>query len=190
MGRGIAPDAKVAFNDLGSRSAEGIFTPEDLATSYFPYAYDVGARVHSDSWGSAATSYDYMAAQVDLFTWQNQVHSAHGVPIAPGFCLAAPHGSGAALSQDFVSVFAAGNEGAGSVNNSQGATTVTSPATAKNCITAGATEVAGQSFTSNPQYVTADMTLLQPLNGTTADSVVEKYLVRRLSSSRCSVPFS
>jgi len=63
----------VAFNDLGSAATGGIFTPEDLASKYFNYAYEVGARVHSDSWGTNATSYDYMAAQVDLFSWDNQV---------------------------------------------------------------------------------------------------------------------
>ena len=71
--RGMAPDAKLAFNDLGSGGDDGISTPEDLADSYFSFAYNVGARVHSDSWGSAATSYDYMASQVDLFVWQHQV---------------------------------------------------------------------------------------------------------------------
>ena len=33
----------------------------------------VGARVHSDSWGSSALDYDYMASEVDLFTWDHQV---------------------------------------------------------------------------------------------------------------------
>ena len=61
----------MAFNDLGS--GDSIAIPEDLATRYFSYAFDVGARVHSDSWGSASTSYDYLAAQVDMFTWINQV---------------------------------------------------------------------------------------------------------------------
>ena len=70
--RGTAPDAKLAFNDLGGGDGN-IATPEDLASQYYGFAYDVGARVHSDSWGSASTSYDYMAAQVDLFTWQHQV---------------------------------------------------------------------------------------------------------------------
>ena len=28
--------------------------------------------MHSDSWGSSSTSYDAMAAQVDLYTWENQ----------------------------------------------------------------------------------------------------------------------
>lgn len=71
--RGMAPDAKLAFNDLAGSNADKIYTPQDLSSDYFNYAYDVGARVHSDSWGSSSTSYDYLAAQVDLFTWQQPV---------------------------------------------------------------------------------------------------------------------
>ena len=83
--------------------------------------------------------------------------------------------------QDFTAVFAAGNEGAVSAVN-KGATSVTSPATAKNCITAGATEVAGQSFITNPQYVTADMTLHQPSSDQFGASEVESYSVSSLFS--------
>jgi hypothetical protein len=71
----MAPDAKVAFIDLASKNTGGILTPQDLSERYYPYTYGVGARVHSDSWGSASASqdYDYMASEVDLFTWDNQV---------------------------------------------------------------------------------------------------------------------
>lgn len=34
--------------------------------------YDVGARVHSDSWGSENTVYDLLAASLDRFTWNNK----------------------------------------------------------------------------------------------------------------------
>jgi hypothetical protein len=73
--RGLAPDAKVAFIDLASGTTGGIFTPQDLSENYYPFSYSVGARVHSDSWGSgaAAQDYDFMASEVDLFTWENQV---------------------------------------------------------------------------------------------------------------------
>lgn len=65
----------MAFIDLASRSSGGIFTPQDLSERYYPLSYAVGARVHSDSWGSSSTSqdYDYMASEADLFTWENQV---------------------------------------------------------------------------------------------------------------------
>ena len=71
--RGMAPDAKIAFVDLGDSSYDGVIMPRDLATTYFPLAFSVGARVHSDSWGSASTGYDLLASEVDLFSWQNQV---------------------------------------------------------------------------------------------------------------------
>ena len=71
--RGMAPDAKVAFVDLADSSGSGIKIPQDLSQRYFPLTYGVGSRVHSDSWGSASQDYDYMASQVDLFTWENQV---------------------------------------------------------------------------------------------------------------------
>lgn len=79
--------------------------------------------------------------------------------------------------KDFLAVLAAGNEGAASATN-QGATSVTSPATAKNCITAGATEVANQTFTTNPQYIVAEMSLHQPSTDPSGDQALESYLVR------------
>ncbi len=69
----MAPDAKVAFVDLADSSGSGIKIPQDLSQRYFPLTYGVGSRVHSDSWGSVSQDYDYMASQVDLFTWENQV---------------------------------------------------------------------------------------------------------------------
>ena len=71
--RGMAPDAKVAFVDLADSSGSGIKIPQDLSQRYYPLTYGVGSRVHSDSWGSVSQDYDYMASQVDLFTWENQV---------------------------------------------------------------------------------------------------------------------
>ena len=88
-------------------------------------------------------------------------------------------GSGAlhgTVLQDFLPVLAAGNEGA-AMANASGVSTVTSPATAKNCITAGATEVAGQSFITNPQYITASMTLHQPTSTASNDVAVDSYQV-------------
>lgn len=69
----MAPDAKLAFTDLGGGGSDGIFTPSDLSRSYYKYPYDVGARVHSDSWGSSSNDYEFMASEVDVFTWDHQV---------------------------------------------------------------------------------------------------------------------
>ena len=81
--RGMAPDAKVAFVDLADSSGSGIKIPQDLSQRYFPLTYGVGSRVHSDSWGSASQDYDYMASQVDLFTWENQVSTQIGTASGP-----------------------------------------------------------------------------------------------------------
>ena len=51
-----------------------------------------------------------------------------------------------APAQDFLPVFAAGNEGLSGNASALGARTVTSPATAKNCVTVGATLGSGQAL--------------------------------------------
>ena len=81
---GMAPGAKLAFMDLSSGNSDVVWTPGDLGNSYFQRTFSMGARVHSDSWGSDLTVYDSMAASADRFMW---------------------------LHQDFVSVFAGESEG-------------------------------------------------------------------------------
>jgi len=88
--------------------------PGDL-TVLFQAAYDLGARVHSNSWGGGEFgTYDRDAAAVDQFVWDHP---------------------------DAVILFAAGNDGTDA--NRDGRVdpgSVTPPGTAKNCITVGASE--------------------------------------------------
>ncbi len=70
---GMAPDAKIAFWDLGRGGVDTIVPPADLNSDYYPVSYSVGARVHSDSWGSSSIAYDELAAQVDMFSWAHPV---------------------------------------------------------------------------------------------------------------------
>jgi hypothetical protein len=79
------------------------------------------------------------------------------------------------LAQDFTAVFAAGNEGF--TGKSGGLTTVTSPATSKNCICAGATNTAYQQTpsTASSQYTVHRMSISQLLNG--GSQVVDNYRV-------------
>jgi subtilisin family serine protease len=116
---GNAPDAKIAFIDLSSAAnGDSITTPYDLGNGYFKYTTAVGAYVHSDSWGSNSITYDSESVQVDGYVWENPT---------------------------FLPVFPAGNDGtAATPGQSTGSSTVNSPATAKNCIAAGATQTAGQ----------------------------------------------
>jgi len=81
----------------------------------FQFAYNQGARTHSNSWGGGDPgAYDDVCRQFDDFVWKHK---------------------------DFCFVIAAGNDGTdrdgdGKIN----AMSVTSPGTAKNCITVGASE--------------------------------------------------
>jgi len=94
--------------------------PDDL-TGLFQYAYNKGARVHSNSWGGGAPGeYDAQSRQLDDFVWNHK---------------------------DFCVLVAAGNDGTdedgdGMINPMS----VTSPATAKNCITVGACESSRTQF--------------------------------------------
>ncbi len=126
MGTGTAPAAGLVFQateDWASfRGAcagnpDGYYLlglPDDL-NDLLQQAYDVGARIHSDSWGSSvAGEYTIDSAQVDNFMW---------------------------LNQDFLMTTSAGNagidaDGDGFVDlDSMG-----SPATAKNTLSVGASE--------------------------------------------------
>ena len=88
--------------------------PADLGP-LFQYAYAQGARIHSNSWGGGDPgAYDDQCRQFDQFVWDHK---------------------------DFCFVIAAGNDGTdsdgdGAINPGS----VSSPGTAKNCITVGACE--------------------------------------------------
>ena len=130
VGMGMAPAARLVFQStenwatitsfcqiFGGYPANGYFLtgiPSDLKTMY-QQAYNAGARIHSNSWGSAvAGDYTVDSANTDSFVWTNR---------------------------DMVITFSAGNEGTDA--NSNGVVdndSIGSPATAKNVITVGASE--------------------------------------------------
>ncbi|MEZ4730326.1 MAG: S8 family serine peptidase [Caldilineaceae bacterium] len=128
VGRGVAPAAELVFQavenyvtrtppECGGSAADGYRLtglPDDIRELFFQ-AYQAGARLHNNSWGSAANGiYTPQAAQVDAFTHQ---------------------------VQDMTIVFAAGNEGQD--RNGDGIVdggSIGSPASAKNAITVGASE--------------------------------------------------
>jgi hypothetical protein len=85
---GMAYAAKLALQDVGADDSWSCTTgqvniPASLATA-FTNAYTLGARVHSNSWGSTENSYNSYCVDVDSFMWGHQ---------------------------DFLVVFAAGNSG-------------------------------------------------------------------------------
>ncbi|MBI2843133.1 MAG: S8 family serine peptidase [Armatimonadetes bacterium] len=110
---GMAPEAGIIIQSIGDETTL-VHPPLDLSTLFAP-ARDDGANVHCDSWGSPGSGqYTIYSQQVDDFIWNHQ---------------------------DFVLVFPAGNDGADKVVD--GVTDLGcmyAPATAKNCISVGATE--------------------------------------------------
>lgn len=136
--KGVAPEAQVFFQAIGQRvnwktaeevKAAGLETfgrtwppvaaglwglPDDLRF-LLQEAYAAGARIHTNSWGAAvAGSYNANAQRVDEFAWQHP---------------------------DMLILFSAGNEGADiDADGVIDADSVSSPGTAKNCVTVGASE--------------------------------------------------
>lgn len=129
VGRGSAPAASLVFQAIENYAVPSLFCsvlygvtegyylvglPADFGDLY-QQAYSAGARIHSDSWGSAAAgAYTADAENTDAFVW------AH---------------------RDMTIVFSAGNDGVDADADGRiDAGSVGSPATGKNVIAVGASE--------------------------------------------------
>jgi subtilisin family serine protease len=110
---GSAPEASLVFQSIGD-AGDLVFPPLYLFELFQP-TYEDGVRVHCDSWGSAAKgAYTIYSNQVDQFVWDHK---------------------------DFTVVFPVGNDGEDRDQNGiVDPDSIYAPATAKNCIAAGATE--------------------------------------------------
>lgn len=111
--RGVAPGAQLVLQAVMD-AASHLNLPDDLNDLYQP-AYEAGARLHSDSWGSAAEGeYNSDSMTTDEFVWDHP---------------------------DLFVAFAAGNEGID--DNRDGvvdAQSLDAPASAKNVLAVGASE--------------------------------------------------
>ena len=112
---GIAPEATLVVQALENNSTGALSgIPSDLNT-LFSQAQGAGTMIHTNSWGaSVAGDYTSFSQDVDQFIWDHK---------------------------DFLIIFAAGNDGLDA--NGDGVIDLHSmgtPATAKNCVTVGATE--------------------------------------------------
>lgn len=125
--RGLAHGARLVFQAIEQsmrwkwdyhRRKYGVYClsgiPDDLSL-LFGQAYDKGARIHSNSWGGGDfAAYDIQSQDVDRYVWEHP---------------------------EFTVLFAAGNDGID--RNRDGRIdlmSITPPATAKNCISVGASE--------------------------------------------------
>ena len=111
---GVAPGARLVFQSIMDANQYLTGLPDDLNDLYRP-PYDLGARIHSDSWGSAVNGeYTADAMATDEFTWDH-----------PGL----------------LAVYAAGNEGTdGNRDGTVDLSSLDSPAAAKNVLAVGAAE--------------------------------------------------
>lgn len=111
---GSAPEARLVMQSVldTNNGLGGI--PDDL-NELFQQAYDAGARIHTNSWGASRNGeYTVDSLNVDQFNWNHK---------------------------DMTILFAAGNEGVDSNNNGVvDLDSLSSPGTAKNAITVGASE--------------------------------------------------
>ncbi|KXS45059.1 MAG: KP-43 peptidase [Methanolobus sp. T82-4] len=110
---GMAPEAQLVFQAVGN-SGPYLYIPDNLDDVFGP-AYDMGARIHTNSWGTTGNGeYSQYSRQIDQFMWEHP---------------------------DMLILFSAGNDGKDS--NSDGVIDSNSmglPGTAKNCLTVGASE--------------------------------------------------
>ena len=74
--RGLAPKAKLAFFDVSDESnaqaGGGFKIPDDVQNDLLKWAYEAGARIHSDSWGSVGSGYSAITADFDEFVWNHK----------------------------------------------------------------------------------------------------------------------
>lgn len=70
-GDGMAPSAKLIMQDVGDSQARLTGLMGDL-TPMFQQAYDAGARIHNDSWGSNSNIYDAIPMTIDAFTYRHE----------------------------------------------------------------------------------------------------------------------
>ncbi|MCM0082947.1 S8 family serine peptidase [Geomonas sp. Red32] len=68
---GMAPKARIFLQDLTAGASSYVYPPSDLGL-LFSAAYDAGARLHTNSWGSSTNSYGPFAASADRFLWEHR----------------------------------------------------------------------------------------------------------------------
>lgn len=112
--KGVAPESQLVFQAIAYADGS-LEIPQNNVSSLFEPAYQLGARIHSNSWGGTGDGrYNVYSKDVDQFMWTHP---------------------------DMLIVFAAGNSGVD--NNHNGVIDLDSisyPGTAKNCLTVGASE--------------------------------------------------
>ncbi|CAM9451042.1 unnamed protein product, partial [Phaeothamnion confervicola] len=117
LGDGMAHSGKIAMFDFGD-STGALTTPSNLYRMMLQPAYDIGARVSSNSWGASITTYTTLDYRMDQFAYEQ---SDMTIVVAAGNCGDSRSGC---TDTDGSALYGAGS--------------ILSPALAKNIITVGA----------------------------------------------------
>ncbi|MGC9315577.1 MAG: S8 family serine peptidase, partial [bacterium] len=126
-GDGMAPLCRLTFSDLANSSGS-LIVPSNLSNTILKFAYNHGARLHTNSWGSRYTRpnhgthpYNDESADVDEFTWFNKdfliFFSAGNSNTDQGYWYPPDGINGEGLGKNIVTVGAA-ESGSGSGNSS------------------------------------------------------------------------
>ncbi|AGB48906.1 subtilisin-like serine protease [Methanomethylovorans hollandica DSM 15978] len=112
--KGVAPEAQLVFQAIANADGS-LMIPGNNVNALFKPAYELGARIHSNSWGGTGDgTYTIYSKDVDKFMWTHP---------------------------DMLIVFAAGNSGVDSdADGMIDPDCIAWPATAKNCLSVGASE--------------------------------------------------
>ena len=112
--KGVAPEAQLVFQAIADADGN-LIVPGNNVSSLFQPAYELGARIHSNSWGgSGYGKYNIYSKDVDQFMWTHP---------------------------DMLIVFAAGNYGEDIDHDGIiDLDSISYPSTAKNCLAVGASE--------------------------------------------------
>ena len=72
--KGISYESKVAFFDIGEAGAEYLWVPDSVASlgAMFDRTYNLGGRIHSNSWGSSDNTYQIYSQGFDAYSYYNQ----------------------------------------------------------------------------------------------------------------------
>eukprot|EP00808_Paulinella_micropora_P006531 g53373.t1 len=124
---GTAPAAKLIFADVGTEQGlVGLSGDTNVGRDILQVAYDEGARIHSNSWGSSTPDYTNIARSIDIFVWNHP---------------------------DMLVLVAAGNDG---VKPGVITGTVGSPATMKNGLAIGASQTTNQGWSNSLDFTDWD----------------------------------
>jgi subtilisin family serine protease len=161
---GVAKDAKLYFTDIYNPMYNTLLIPDDLYTSYFPKPYTEGkARIHSNSWGCSFNAFQCQYDCVCQWAYDTQ-YGKRGQRVSNDWCIdnlgndcckicnvydsrASEVDHFVYENDDMLIIYPSGNIG---FYSSSG--TLSSPGTAKNVLTVGASQTTNTNFLESVDY--------------------------------------